>query len=473
MNITCNNSVLSLKNINFINNFKENPINFNQGLFSEKNNDLKNLNINNEHPFLIEDDINNLDENDIPSSIEELKAIHILNENTIPLDLNQSPFFFSNSTKPIDWDKNNQKINNFYDSKHSENFIDNTYSKNQLINDLNNKSNNLIKTDDKNKYLSNNINKTKNKEKKFLNKKTKREIIFIPLKIPKNKNSDNNTSSMYILINQDKKIKYPGKKRKNNFDKRRHDKWDESNIINKIKRGFFNYIRDVIKKNSINKDIDIKKIGNNFMENLTKKRNVVLYKRKLKNILSDVDISNKYKKFDKEYNKITIDNIYNEGKETNIINILNLTFEELFIIFRKKLNFYKDRVKYKDIEEKIKGLDLLKNNNYKDIEHLEKKIRFILYKVYKKLNLGNDFAHGVNLKLSVIDQIFELIKDNDNAERLKETKIEFQKTNMEEVIKKLIRVRKKNYNKALEVREKEEKIVMSEIKDLDLILKIY
>ena len=89
------------------------------------------------------------------------------------------------------------------------------------------------------------------------------------------------------------------------------------------------------------------------------------------------------------------------------------------------------------------------------------------------MNLGNDFAHGVNLKLSVIDQIFELIKDNDNAERLKETKIEFQKTNMEEVIKKLIRVRKKNYNKALEVREKEEKIVMSEIKDLDLILKIY
>ena len=55
-----------------------------------------------------------------------------------------------------------------------------------------------------------------------------------------------------------------------------------------------------------------------------------------------------------------------------------MTFEELFIIFRKKLNFYKDRVKYKDIEEKIKGLDLLKNNNYKDIEHLEKKIRFIL-----------------------------------------------------------------------------------------------
>ena len=145
--------------------------------------------------------------------------------------------------------------------------------------------------------------------------------------------------------------------------------------MNKIKRGYFNYIRDVIKKNAINKDIDIKKIGNNFMENLTKKSNLTLYKTKLRNILSDVDISNKYKKFDKEHNKTTIDNIYNEGKETNIIKILNLTFEELFIIFRKKLDFYKDREKYKYIEEKIKGLDLLTNNSYKDIEYLEKKIR--------------------------------------------------------------------------------------------------
>ena len=166
--------------------------------------------------------------------------------------------------------------------------------------------------------------------------------------------------------------------------------------MNKIKRGYFSYIRDVIRKNAINKDIEIKKIGNNFMENLTKKRNVILYYTKLKDIFSDVNISNKYKKFNKEHNKATIDNIYNEGKETNIINILNLTFEELFIIFRKKLNFYKDREKYKDIEEKIKGLDLLTNNNYKDIEHLEKKIR----KKYK--NLKNDEVEKYIIKIKVL-----------------------------------------------------------------------
>ena len=53
------------------------------------------------------------------------------------------------------------------------------------------------------------------------------------------------------------------------------------------------------------------------MENLTKKSNVILYKIKLKKVLSDVEISNKYKKFDKEHNKITIDNIYNIKKEIN------------------------------------------------------------------------------------------------------------------------------------------------------------
>ena len=399
MSITCNNSILSLKNININNNYKENTINFNRSSFLEKNYVHNNLNIKNEHLFFLGDEINNLDENNIPSSIEELKVIDFPNANEISLDLNFSPLFFSQSTKPIDCDKINQKINNFNNLKQNESIIDKASSKNLLLNDLNNKNTNLIKLDEKTKDLyhyNHYNNKIENNHKKLLNKKTQREIIFIPLKIPKNKNCESNISSENIFIHQDKKLKYPGKKRKNNFDRKRHDKWDESNIMNKIKRGYFSYIRDVIRKNAINKDIEIKKIGNNFMENLTKKRNVILYYTKLKDIFSDVNISNKYKKFNKEHNKTTIDNIYNEGKETNIINILNLTFEELFIIFRKKLNFYKDREKYKDIEEKIKGLDLLTNNNYKDIEHLEKKIR----KKYK--NLKNDEVEKYIIKIKVL-----------------------------------------------------------------------
>ena len=125
-------------------------------------------------------------------------------------------------------------------------------------------------------------------------------------------------------------------------------------------------------------------------------------------------------------------------------------------------------------ESKIYMIYITLDKKSKDYnQHLIKNIKFILYTVLKKLNIGNEFAHNVDLNSSIVDQMFELIKDNDNEEKLKETKIEFQKTNMDRVIKKLIQVRKENYNKPIEVRENEEKNVLSEVKDLDLILKIY
>ena len=125
-------------------------------------------------------------------------------------------------------------------------------------------------------------------------------------------------------------------------------------------------------------------------------------------------------------------------------------------------------------ESKIYMIYITLNKKSKDYnQHLIKNIKFILYTVFKKLNIGNEFAHNVDLNSSIVDQMFELIKDNDNEEKLKETKIEFQKTNMDRVIKKLIQVRKENYNKPIEVRENEEKNVLSEVKDLDLILKLH
>ena len=106
-----------------------------------------------------------------------------------------------------------------------------------------------------------------------------------------------------------------------------------------------------------------------------------------------------------------------------------------------------------------------------DNRPLIKNIKFIIYNVFKKLHLGNGLAHDINLNRSFIEQMFELIKDKANEDRLEETKLEFKKTNMEEIIKELIIVRKNNYNKAEDVKEREEQIVMSKVKDLDLILK--
>ena len=162
------------------------------------------------------------------------------------------------------------------------------------------------------------------------------------------------------------------------FDGFNQNKKHEDNIINKIKCCFFNhYIIDLVKKNSINNDIELKKLPNKtFYADLNKKKNEKLFKMKVSDILCQQKISSKYSKFDEYENKKIIEKIYKEKKEMKLIKILELTFEELFIIFRRKLNDPNDIIKLEEIKDKIEGLDLLEeNNNYKDVEYLIQKIK--------------------------------------------------------------------------------------------------
>ena len=152
----------------------------------------------------------------------------------------------------------------------------------------------------------------------------------------------------------------------------RHNIYWEDNIINKLKGYLFNhFIIDLVEKNLLRKDIKLKKLPNKrFIADLKKKKNEELFKMKICDILRQEKISSKYSNFDKYENRKIIDNIYKEKKERNVIKILDLTFEELLIIFRRKLNDPEDLKKLEEIKYKIEGLDLLDNNNkYQDIEY--------------------------------------------------------------------------------------------------------
>jgi len=154
---------------------------------------------------------------------------------------------------------------------------------------------------------------------------------------------------------------------------RKHNIYCEDNIINKLKGHFFNrFIIDLVKKNSNKKNIILKKLPHKtFIANLNKRKNEGLFLMKMSEILRQEKISSKYSNYDTYENRKIIDRIYEEKKEINIIKILDLTFEELFIIFRRKLNVFGDRKKIEEIKDKIKGLDLFENNaKYQDIEHL-------------------------------------------------------------------------------------------------------
>ena len=146
-------------------------------------------------------------------------------------------------------------------------------------------------------------------------------------------------------------------------------KFMSENIIKKIKSRFFNYIRYIIRENSNYKKICLH-IFQCISANSNSDRNKKLFNMKIKDIFLEEPKGTLYSHLKKDYNKKIIEKIYKEGKEIKVIQILELTFKELFIIFRKKLNKKEDEEEIKNIAKKIEGLDLLDdNNNYPDINN--------------------------------------------------------------------------------------------------------
>jgi len=110
-------------------------------------------------------------------------------------------------------------------------------------------------------------------EDKLLNKKRKREKIFFSKKIA-NKNKLCKKYNFGRKLKEDKGI-------------RKHNSSSKDNIMNKIKTHFFHYIRDIIKKNSINEKINFIKFRTEFVADLKKDKNVDLLETKIKDILKN------------------------------------------------------------------------------------------------------------------------------------------------------------------------------------------
>ena len=126
---------------------------------------------------------------------------------------------------------------------------------------------------------------------------------------------------------------------------------------------------DFINKHLIKKSFNFKLVKPRY-KLYTKKEIERLWKMKISDIIYEKEISLKYIRLDKNHNKNIIDKIYKEKEEISAIKILELTFEELFIIFRRKLNDTEDMKKLEEIKDKIEGIDLLEmNNEYEDIKY--------------------------------------------------------------------------------------------------------
>ena len=151
-----------------------------------------------------------------------------------------------------------------------------------------------------------------------------------------------------------------------------HDKYAEDNRVRKVKvylkDALFRKINSEIKKNKISINVDGKEykidglleINQEQTINTTVGGNLSLFETELKNYFSV--ISNKYKNYPKNFNKLIIEKLYEENMK-NVTCILDKTFLDSLKYFRKDKDVY-DNEKYSC----LKGIE-------KDFEDLPKKFR--------------------------------------------------------------------------------------------------
>ena len=179
----------------------------------------------------------------------------------------------------------------------------------------------------------------------------------------------------YFIIIKGKKyrdIKIFGRLPKYLLENRKHNKFSDDNIIIKIKTYFFNnFLPNIVNKNVKNKTYFIKKITNDCISKIGAQTNLKLLDTVYADFLKKENISIKYSNYLPDENEKILNRILKENAQIEVIKLLNLKIGELFEIFRRKLFENEENITY-DLRQKLKGLDILDNNNnnkYEDFDY--------------------------------------------------------------------------------------------------------
>ena len=231
----------------------------------------------------------------------------------------------------------------------------NIFTQNKFLNKKREKADIIIvnqekdneKTDMDNKKDEDNIKKYKN----------------ITIEINNNKKIKFLSKKNYFAINNIKKV---GRKPKSSVIKGYHTKFSPDNILRKIKVKFFkklvNYINHLILFKYKNKGNFLMPLTSNISQNNTKTFNRDLLNKKLKEVFSTYKINGKFKLLDDNHNKIVIKKIYDDNI-TELIDILDMTLLEVFIIFRDSNNDQK-LIGLERLDKVIEELKIKESDEY-------------------------------------------------------------------------------------------------------------
>ena len=237
-----------------------------------------------------------------------------------------------------------------------------------------------------------NINKNYKKNEKNINLENTKDITKEKDNDENNDNNDNidmneksenglnDSSNKNVFFEVYKKSKKGRKTQSSSSVNYIHTKFSHDNILRKIKVKFMQklikYINDIIKSNKDKKINELKPLCGAISQINSITYNVKLLNSKIKNIIISNEISGKFTKYDKDYNKNVINSIYKENIK-ELIDILEMTFLEVFNQFRNtndtgKLNgFEKIDTVIREIKLKEKNEEYMKKfiNIVKDFEN--------------------------------------------------------------------------------------------------------
>ncbi len=187
---------------------------------------------------------------------------------------------------------------------------------------------NIFSTDLKLFYPEKDYQKERYKTKiyKFKIKKTKKRI-------PKQSSNDKGNKIFSI-----RKVAKLGRIKKTSNKKGKHNKFKRDNIIRRFKVHFmqsvYEYINSLflINKNCIKYKKVIKKISYYDTTLISKKDNIEWLNSSIRNIFSK-NITSKISIYNNDYNKKLIGLIYEENIELDVINILNKTIREMWLVY--------------------------------------------------------------------------------------------------------------------------------------------
>ena len=240
------------------------------------------------------------------------------------------------------------KVPDLFQSLNSYNFLiphmkikANIISDNHIDNNNSNQKNNINLIEDAIKEIFPLENKDDINNEKILQHKLY-EITNCTDVLPKDFDSPKKIKKVKKKIFIFKKInKYIGRRKQNNpklyKTEANHNKYKEDNMVNKIKIYFINSIMTYLNTKyfeymGMESKKLLAKIKPNFTKVWTKKENQEYLKKKIKDIFSQT-LSNKCKRYPKNYNIKQIEMIIKNNEPKDIINIFNKSVKDMYEIY--------------------------------------------------------------------------------------------------------------------------------------------